>query len=328
MYNTITLFDTSIATENLGDFIIMDAARSQLHRLFPKSFFVNTPTHDTIGREAKKWQRSSEYTFIGGTNLLTDRFRGREHSQWKYGLRDCNVKGAIGLGVGWQSYRNYDRMIDFPLKSLQKIIYKHSLSKEYVHSVRDSYTQNRLNNMGIQSINTACVTMWDLTPELLDNIPTKKVDTVVTTITNYWKTPEYIQAYTQLINMLLSNYRVVKLWIQAREDIDVFNRLNIKDRKRVEFISPNLTAYDEALNQPVDYIGTRLHAGIRALQHGRRTMILELDNRAREIAKDTNLPTISYKDIDKLQDFIDHDFPMNINVPFDAINEWKSQFKL
>ena len=29
-----------------------------------------------------------------------------------------------------------------------------------------------------------------------------------------------------------------------------------------------------------DYIGTRLHGGIRALQHGRRSLILSVDNRA------------------------------------------------
>ncbi|MET7103876.1 polysaccharide pyruvyl transferase family protein [Lactiplantibacillus plantarum] len=326
MYNTITVLDTSIATENLGDFIIMDAVHKQLRTLFPESFFVNTATHDTMGREAKQWQRKSQYTFIGGTNLLTDRFRGRNRAQWKYGLRDREVTGAIGLGLGWQSYLEYHRPIDIPLKYAQKLIYDRALSTKYIHSVRDSYTQKRLARMGIESINTACVTMWGLTPELLANIPTAKANTVVTTITNYWQSPEYLKAYRQLIETLLVNYKTVKLWIQAREDIEIFNKLNVEGAERVIFIAPNLSAYDEALSEPVDYIGTRLHAGIRALQHQRRSLIVELDNRAREIANDTNLPTIDYRHIQDVANFINQNYAMNIKVPFTNIEKWRSQF--
>ena len=99
MYKTIMMFDTSIVSENLGDFIIMDSVKRQLRTLFPDSFFVSTATHDTIGKAAKVWQKNAEFSFIGGTNLLTDRYRGLKRAQWQLGLCDTSVKGAIGIGA-------------------------------------------------------------------------------------------------------------------------------------------------------------------------------------------------------------------------------------
>ena len=250
-----------------------------------------------------------------------------KRAQWKLGLCDTSVKGAIGIGVGWTSYEDFNRIRDFPMKLAQKIIYKNVLSSKYLHSVRDSYTQSKLKRMGIESINTSCVTMWDLTPDLIDKIPTKKADTVVTTITNYRKSPNYLMAYKKLIEILLDNYDKVKLWIQASEDIEIFNSLEVKGASRVEFISPSLKAYDDALSNSVDYIGTRLHAGIRALQHGRRALIIELDNRAREIARDTNLPTVDYRNVDDVVKFIVDEKKIKLDIPFDQIKRWKEQFK-
>ncbi|MFC6163336.1 polysaccharide pyruvyl transferase family protein [Lactiplantibacillus dongliensis] len=326
MYNTVFLFDTSVTTGNLGDFIIMDAVKKQLRQMFPNSFFVSTSTHDTIGKNSKAIQKKAEYSFIGGTNLLTDRFLGRNHAQWHIGVRDYSVEGSVGIGLGWQSYGRKNRLIDLPLKVAQKEIYKHALSSRFLHSVRDSYTQKRLQDMGIESINTACVTMWELTPDHLNRIPKGKADTVVTTVTEYCQTPEYMKVYERLMTDLIKNYSRVKLWIQSPGDIEIFQKLNLGNSSKVEFIAPNLQSYDDALDDSVDYIGTRLHAGIRALQHGRRTLIIEMDNRAREIAKDTNLPTISYRQIDKVQEFINSDQEMDIRIPFSQISKWKHQF--
>ncbi|WP_288760843.1 polysaccharide pyruvyl transferase family protein [uncultured Lacticaseibacillus sp.] len=325
-YGTVLLFDTSVVTENLGDFIIMDAVRKQLRSMFPDSFFVNTPTHDVFGPSTKAWASQADYKFVGGTNLLTNRFRGRSSAQWRFGIRDTSIKDIVGVGLGWQSDIQYDRLIDVPLKRAQSLIYNRSLSKRYLHSVRDSFTQNKLSKMGIESINTACVTMWELTPEHLEKIPKYKQDTVVTTITNYWHTSENLTAYKKLLELLLDNYSHVKLWIQAKDDLGLFRSLNIQDEDRIELIPPSLDAYDAALSEQVDYIGTRLHAGIRALQHGRRTLIVQLDNRAREIARDTNLSTMDYRDLSGLSNFINTQQPMDIHVPFDQIKLWKSQF--
>ena len=169
--------------------------------------------------------------------------------------------------------------------------------------------------------------MWNLTPDFLSTIPERKSDTVVTTITNYCKSPEHLHVYRELLSILLDSYEHVKLWIQAGEDYEVFQSLALPNAERIELVSPNLPALDRVLDGDVDYIGTRLHAGIRALQHQNRTMIIELDNRAHEIARDTNLPTLSFKKIDQVIDFIEHPQTMDIQIPLDNIAQWKAQFK-
>ena len=52
-------------------------------------------------------------------------------------------------------------------------------------------------------------------------------------------------------------------------------------------MSPTLEAFDNLLESEIDldYIGTRLHAGIRAIQKKRRSIIIGVDNRALEMQK-------------------------------------------
>lgn len=56
----------------------------------------------------------------------------------------------------------------------------------------------------------------------------------------------------------------------------------------------------------MDFVGTRLHGGIRAMQHKQRAIIIEIDNRAKEISSR---------------------FENDIQIPFDKVNQWKDQFK-
>lgn len=327
MNNKQFILDTSFSTENLGDFIIMDAVNTQLRRIFPNDFFVFGSTHDTLGKKGHSWAKKSQYQFIGGSNLLSGRFIGRNHAQWRFGFRDLfYLKNLIGIGLGWQSDSVYHNIYNLPFVFAQKQIYKKSLSKTILPSVRDSFTQKKLAEYGIESINTACVTMWDLTPEHLKKIPVKKSDTVIMTITDYRNDAKYMYAYKKMIDILCKNYKNVKMWIQSSGDMKLLNNLELSDRKKIQFISPNLYDYDIELEKNVDYVGTRLHAGIRALQHQKRTLVIEIDNRAREIAKDTNLNTLSYKDLNLLEKKINNDMIMDLNIPFEEINRWKQQF--
>lgn len=76
----------------------------------------------------------------------------------------------------------------------------------------------------------------------------------------------------------------------------------------------------------MDYIGTRLHGGIHALNHGVRAIVIEVDNRAAEIARDTGLPSLHIADVAKLSDMIRSELEVKIDMPWDAIAQWKSQF--
>ena len=51
-------------------------------------------------------------------------------------------------------------------------------------------------------------------------------------------------------------------------------------------------------NTEFDYVGTRLHAGILALNYRKRTLIIAVDNRAAEMKTDINLPVIARGDLE------------------------------
>lgn len=324
----ILLLDTSNNTENMGDFIIMDSVHKQLSKMFPNDFFINASTHETIGKKTAEWHNQGEYTFLGGTNLLSGRYIGKNRAQWRFGFKEAKeINDVIGLALGWQSYREYKRGKDIPFVWAQKKLYQMAMNQNILHSVRDSYTQKKFLEYGVSSINTACVTMWDLTLEHLQNIKRSKSKNVVVTLTDYRRDQQFLDIYKELLAVLIQNYDQLFLWIQSAADIELLKELGFAQESKIQFIPPTLNALDDILSMDdVDYVGTRLHAGIRALQHGRRTVIIEVDNRAHEIAKDTNLSTLEYTQMTKLDQLINSNFDMDIHVPFDEIERWKSQF--
>ena len=97
----------------------------------------------------------------------------------------------------------------------------------------------------------------------------------------------------------------------------------------MRIIEPDLHAYTAALQSgKIDYVGTRLHAGIHALNQKVRTIILAVDNRATEMGKDFNLPVIQRTQVEeKLQIMIQSTWRTKISIPKENIQKWKMQFK-
>ena len=318
MINKIFLHDTSILTNNLGDQIIMDAVKKELKKTIDNCFFINAPTHDYLGKEAYLELQNVPYSIVGGTNLLSGNMN--KYNQWKVNLKSVGkVKNAVLMGVGWWQYQdNINRYTKFLLENL--------LSKTYIHSVRDSYTKDKLASIGINNvINTGCMTLWQLNPSHCDNIPKTKSDEVVMTFTDYKPSLKYD---TLLFEVAKKNYKKIYVWIQGEGDYRYLKDL-LDDS--VEYIEPTLEAYDSLLSdktKALDYIGTRLHAGVRAMQHQRRSIIISVDNRATEMKKDFNLPVIERLDIEKeLDTKINSDFSIKIQLPTDNIQQWKAQFQ-
>ncbi len=312
----IALFDTSIASPNIGDQIIMDSVRRQLGPLFPGAYFVNLPTHDIISKISRRLVERSDYSFVGGTNLLSSDMD--RHNQWKIGRPDAKqLSDILLLGVGWWKYQ--DAANRYTRKLLKAVLHPTLL-----HSVRDSYTQRKLAEAGIENVvNTACVTMWGLTPTHCAQIPREKGDAVVATLTDYSRDHVHDAA---LLDALRRNYSKVYLWLQGVGDFEYAHSLDLP--AGVELVDPSLVAYDELLASrlALDYVGTRLHAGIRAMEHKRRTLILAVDNRASEIGRDFNLPVIDRMRTDLLDDRLTSPGPTELSLPLDKIEMWKAQF--
>jgi hypothetical protein len=312
----IVLYSPAVSTLNMGDHIIVDGVYNQLEELLNKAFIVEISTHLPISRYLRH-TKDFDYKFVCGSNLLKGKMN-RLFRQWDINIFNANQVGpCILVGVGWWQYG------DEPNLYTEKL-YKKVLSTEYYHSVRDSYTEKQLKKMGFNNvINTACPTMWNFTKEHCSDIPKDKANEVVCTITDYNKD---IERDHKLLQILCNNYKEVYLWIQGSRDYEYFKELNI-DNDKVKIISPNLKLYDSVLEKDIDYIGTRLHAGIRALQKKKRAIIIGIDNRAIEKQKDFNITCINRDEIEVLEEKINSVFPTEINIPIDNINKWKSQFE-
>lgn len=313
----IVEFNTSLVTENNGDAIIMSYCDEILHQLFPESFFVSIPTHEHIFVPSYKFIAKSDYQFVCGTNLLTSKMN--KYAQWKIGLHDSVfLKNAVLMGVGWWEYQKTPNLYT-------KTVLKRVLSDIIYHSVRDSYTEKMLRSIGINNvINTGCPTMWKLVPEFCDTIPEEKASSVVATITNY--RPNIIRD-RKLFEVLFRTYENVYVWIQAFEDIAYLKEMGVWGK--VNIVSPQLSEYDKLLEQEdIDYCGNRLHAGVRALNYGKRSLIVAVDNRALEIHNDTELPIIREAELgDKLEERLNARWKTKIMLPRENIELWISQFK-
>lgn len=309
------IFDTSIASTNLGDHIIMDAVNQLADELFVDDFVLNVPTHFSIHPLDLPALRKYDTALVGGTNLLKNNTFGKR--QWKVGMKDLFVlrHKVVLLGVGWWQYQ------DKPVSLYTKWMYKSLFSNRYLHAVRDNYTRQKLTEIGINNVvNTGCPTIWALDEPHLSQINPKKRDTVVTTITDYLRDPERDR---QLFQVLKKNYRHVYVWIQGSKDQAYIESLTTD----VRYIAPKLSAFDTFLeNESCEYVGTRLHAGIRALQKRRKALIIGIDNRALEMRNDIGLNVLERQRIDLLEEKIHEETSIKLYLDTESIERWKTQF--
>jgi polysaccharide pyruvyl transferase WcaK-like protein len=313
----ILIYEPSILSENVGDFIIMDAVKEHLYTIFPNDMFFSAITQDKMPERTYKLNELCDYSFVGGTNILSSRMRRQR--PWR--IKDTSyIHNLVLMGVGWADYQKTPDLYS-------RFLLKRLLHNDILHSVRDSYTEKMLISAGITNvINTGCPTMWNLTEDHCSKIPSKKADNVLFTLTDY---SQDIKNDKLLIDLLKQNYKKVFFWPQGSKDMDYIQQ--ISDLDGIELVGGNLHAYNALLEDTsieLDYIGTRLHGGIRALQQFRRTIIIVIDNRAREKANDFNLNVIERTDIENsLVTLINSAFSTKININIENINIWKRQFQ-
>lgn len=313
----LLLVNPGISSLNLGDEIISDGVKNQLAPLIDKSFTTEVSSHTSISLQYMKAIGDCDLKFVCGSNLLMGKLNGR-FRQWDINFKYSRLlKDSILVGVGWWQYGNNPNLYT-------RYLYKQILSNRYIHSVRDSYTESMLKGMGFQNvINTGCATMWCLTPEHCKEIPHSKSENVVFTLTDYNKNSIKDK---EMIDILLKNYENVYCWLQGTGDLDYLKSLI--EINKINLIKPKLIDFDNYLeNNPTDYIGTRLHAGIRALQKQKRSIIIGVDNRALEKQKDFNINCLKRDSIEELDSMIKSEFETKIILPLDNINKWKNQFK-
>lgn len=318
----VTLFNTAVGSLNVGDYIINESGKSALSDIVDGAFIVEYPSHVPVIHSYQsfsknthiKYTDSSDYKFVLGTNLLAYS-NLRPWPNWNVNIFNYRpYKGLVLAGVG--SAPNSKKITTYT-----KYLYKRILSQEYIHSTRDENTKLLLESIGLKAVNTGCVTLWGLTADKCREIPVKKSNKVVFTLTDYARDEVNDK---KLINILKRNYSKVYFWPQGSDDFEYINELGAEG---IEVIAPQLEAYRSLLkNGEIDFVGTRLHAGIFAMQHNVRSLILIVDNRARDMQQSYNINAIEREDIDSLESRINSDFVTEVKIDLEKIKKWKSQF--
>ncbi|MGG0703355.1 polysaccharide pyruvyl transferase family protein [Bacillus paramobilis] len=319
--DNVLVLDTSVGSLNKGDDIIMKCVRYQLSDITKSAYILTLPTHVSPfhwyqvarGSHRVKLYSNAKYKFVGGSNLLTMDML-THFPQWNINIFNYGpLKGSILVGVGAGKGNK--------INAYTKMLYKKVLSHEYIHSVRDERTKKFLEEMGLKALNTGCATMWSLTPEFCKEIPTEKSDSVIFTLTHHLKDLVKDQL---LIDVLRRNYKDVYFWIQDASDFLYFESLS--NTEDIKVVPPNIEAYEKVLNTDIDYIGTRLHGGIFAMRHKKRTIIISIDERARGMSETYNLNLIERADFDNLEKMINSKIITDVKVNFEVVDQWLKQF--
>lgn len=307
--------DPSLDSNNSGDLIIAEAVAEELETIAPISEFVRLPTQRLMNAAEARQASNCNVIFAGGTNLVGSNML--RHWHWRLGPREIQAlrNRVVLLGVGWWQYQGS------PSFCTRKLL-QYLLHPDAVHSVRDGYTAHKVNKLGLSVLNTGCPTMWSLGERTLAALP--KNGPLVLTLTDYARNPLEDAAFVRLA---LDRYDPVFFWPQGREDLEYIQSLSV-GLSRLTVLPRGIGSLDATIQgRAASYIGTRLHAGIRAIQLGAPALVIAVDNRATEISRDTGLPTVERR-IESLIDALErtHVDEFRLSIPLEKISSWRDHW--
>lgn len=309
---------------NLGDIIIAESVIKELQHIFVDAEITRISSHKILEKDNIKLINSSDFCFIGGTNILSSDAMAFSlmplvNSKLKYLFP--KVKNLILMGVGWGF--GYTE----PVRFKTKLFYKNIFSTKFLHSCRDEYSAKKISTATFYlAINTCCPTTWQLKNAL--NYRKNKSPECLFTLTDY---SIDAKSDSDLIKTLLDNFEKLVFFPQGSLDKQYLESLNIykTNSSRFQLLPHDYNEFNSYVssNSNITYAGTRLHAGIKCLQHGIDTLIIGVDNRALEIHKDTMLPIAARDNTLQIQSWLNGARMFDdVKLPFENIEKWRSQF--
>jgi len=308
----IAYVDPGAKTTNLGDLVISQSVKRNLIDPVAEAGdeVVMVPLHGNLSDHERTVIRSAREVLVCGTNLLSDHAYFR--SPWHWSRDDISLaSGKLTMfGVGWWQYQRAG--IDFVTARWMR-----SLASDKPWAVRDEYSAQRLQRAGVDAIHLSCPTLWGIQHQTIPQAG----ESVVVTLTDYNQDP---LADQRLIDLVERSFDRVSFWPQGPGDEAYLRSL----RPGANVLEPTLQAFDEAMlgAESVSYIGLRLHAGIRAMQLGRPSLPLSIDNRAREISRSVGLVAPSRHDVRALEQALREGGRRALSLPEKSIEAWRERW--
>lgn len=308
---------------NLGDLIIHESVMKLFDELFPGVEIRRVSSHIGITTKGKEVLNGSRLTFVGGTNILTSNIRKftrlspeKRRSQYIF----PGFSNVVLIGAGWAKYEGRPDLYT-------TVYYNRILSPRYYQSLRDTYTSRKLNSFFRGKVmHTSCPTVWNL--QDYDNRFKPEYNKILFTITDYDRDPETDSALLELL--FQSGSREICFFPQGTNDEEYLTSLDIvkKNRSKISILPHDFHSYISFVDGGAfNYIGTRLHGGIRCMQKQMPALIIGIDNRALEIKKDIGLNVADRHDLNIMRQWITGEYkPGKLSIPTENIRNWKRQF--
>ena len=311
---SVTVADPSLGSWNVGDEVIANSALDVLRDGLAGYRVHRISTHVYPGLRPLRFIRASRCALVFGSNLLGPGVRSRRPlTPWRVTTLDATVNRGkyVLMGVGWiTADRPWTRGVAAKTRAL--------LSPELIHSVRDEHSAERLHEIGVDNhLLTGCPTTWKL-----DQVDVRRSrgERAVVALNGASDDPRFVKRFAGLV---ADRYEQVAFFPQMPRDLTLVPHLP----RSWEVIGPNLWNLERALCQgEVDYLGTRLHAGIRAMQLGVRAFIVQTDHRAGSVCSVVQLRTFTKDELDEVGDLVDTDFENRAIPPRETINRYLAQF--
>lgn len=311
------MYTFSQHSPNLGDLIISRASKREIQHMFSDDVQIEAiPSHAKLGKRSYEIIEKSDHVIVGGSNLFW--FRLFPRASWPLGVTDLfKLKNVTFLGVGWGSY-------DITTGPFGKATCKRIFDPSSVNSFRDQYSVQKAVELNIPNpIFTGCQTTWIFGRghEINQSDYAKKC---IFTLTDYAKDSLRDR---QLIETLKSFYGEDNLyfWPQGKKDQEYVLTLNFSPDRILDYSLESFTNF--CMAGDVDYVGTRLHGGIYAMELGAKAIIIAVDNRATEMGADLGLTIVERTELNTLPDLLGRKISGQLNIPNDNIATWCSSLQ-
>jgi len=287
----VALFDTSLGTDNAGDYFISDSVKSMLDTQFV--LFQIQGTNIFEDKHVYERINDCDIVLITGTNLYRNSIFDRQHFNIDKRII-AKIKIPIipfGIGVGGDLNISPNRHT----RKIVKLIHKRCI----VSSVREGYGVEFVNKCGATNvIMTGCPTLYrSLDGNLRVFEKDKYKKRMLLTITCYKGTPN-----KDFIDYFMHKYNPF-VFCQMESDF-VHLMENWPDKKANFIYSKNLSElaseYHNMLDKVSIVVGSRVHGNMVALARGIPAYYLCFDARGKGFCETFSLPYVWQGDSDEI----------------------------